>query len=115
MHHKLERGQLLSENYNFRYARTQLQMYSDSVRAYNETTKRLKMKEMRGTFMLGSACLVPLNFALVCQLQQFPRQWTQTCRQLIILNIVMTNWFAMSHMDKTRSYFKEPIERENIN
>ena len=76
-------------------------MYRASVIANQTKSNYIKMKEMWGTFVLGSMCLVPLNFAIVCQLSQFPRTWTPTCRQLAVLNVIMTNWFVICHYHKS--------------
>ena len=66
LYRRLERGQVLSENTNFRYTRYQLQMYRASVMATHAKSEYDKIKEGWGTFILGSSVLVPLNFAIVC-------------------------------------------------
>ena len=66
MYSRMERGQLLSENCNSRYTSYQLQMYRASLMATQARLQYKKVKEMWGTFILGSMCLVPLNFAIVC-------------------------------------------------
>lgn len=114
MYSRIERGQLLSENSNHRYTSYQLQMYRASVMAGQARQQYKRVKEMWGTFILGTMVLVPLNFAIVCQLKQYPTRMTLACRELAAMNIIMTNWFVMCHYNKAKSHFLEPIKREKV-
>ena len=110
MYHSLQRGQLISgEDSGFRYAEEQLRLYEECVNAEKTRTRNIKLREICSFFIVGSLSLAQLNATLVCQLWQFPRQWTPKCKQIALFNIFMTNWFALSCYQKQQSVYMEPL------